>query len=272
MVLLRNYEEKEGVFVFDFQLDHQLSTYESKHLDLLEEIESDHFWFKNRREKICQIFLKYVNKTARILEIGSGTGFVAEKLKKAGFSVEVSDIYSNGLHYAKKKGFERLYQFDLFNPPFYEEFDVICLFDVLEHLNDENLALNCLKKMLKPGGLIILTVPAHKWLWSRDDLIGGHKRRYTRHSLKAAFNAAGLTPVDLSYFFTFILPFLILRRFLRKDPGEAVNGKDRLKLKLNFFLNQTLHGLTWIENYLEKIVPNIAGGSLIGIARKTNLF
>ena len=86
---------------------------------------------------------------------------MAEKLQELGYSVDVSDIHSNGLQYAKKRGLQKLYQFDLFNPPFEEEFDVICLFDVLEHLSDEKQALECLKKMLKPGGLIILTVPAH---------------------------------------------------------------------------------------------------------------
>jgi SAM-dependent methyltransferase len=269
MPLLRAYQEKNAVLVFDSALEESLSTYESSHLDILAKAEKSHFWFKNRREKICQTFKRFVPKNARILEIGAGTGFVAEKLQELGYSIEVSDIHSNGLLYAKKRGLQKLYQFDLFNPPFEEEFDVICLFDVLEHLSDEEEALDCLKKMLKPGGLIILTVPAHSWLWSRDDVIAGHHRRFTKKHLKNAFLSSGLQPLHLSYFFSAILPFLLLRRWKKKDTGLPLRKAEILEIKMQPLMNKVMHFLTQSEFYLDGVLPNIAGGSLLGIAQRS---
>ena len=269
MPLLRTFQKKNSVLVFDSALEESLSTYESSHLDVLAEAEKSHFWFKNRREKICQTFKKFVPKNARILEIGAGTGFVAEKLQEFGYSIEVSDIHSNGLLYAKKRGMKKLYQFDLFNPPFEEEFDVICLFDVLEHLSDESQALQCLKQMLKPGGLIILTVPAHSWLWSRDDVIAGHYKRFTKSHLKSAFLSSGFQPVHLSYFFSAILPFLLLRRWLKKDTGLPLSKDDVLEIKLSPLMNQLMNLLTQTEFHLGGLLPNLAGGSLLGLAQRS---
>ncbi len=269
MPLVRPYQEKNDVLIFDSALEESLSTYVASHLDVLAEAEKSHFWFKNRREKICQTFQRHVPTNARILEIGAGTGFVAEKLQELGYSVDVSDIHSNGLQYAKKRGLQKLYQFDLFNPPFEEEFDVICLFDVLEHLSDETQALECLKKMLKPGGLIILTVPAHAWLWCRDDVIAGHYKRFTKKHLEKAFTSSGLKPTHLRYFFSGILPFLLLRRWLKKDTGLPLSKDDVLEIKINPLMNKTMDLLTQSEFILDGVLPNIAGGSLLGIAQRS---
>jgi 2-polyprenyl-3-methyl-5-hydroxy-6-metoxy-1,4-benzoquinol methylase len=269
MPIRRTFQEKNNVLIFDTELDERLSSYNADHLDVLAEAEKGHFWFQNRCEKICQIFNHYVRKTDRVLEIGMGTGFVAEKLKELGYAVEVSDIYSKGLQYAKKRGLERLYQFDLFNPPFEEEFDVICLFDVLEHLSEDQRALECLKKMLRPGGLIILTVPAHPWLWSRDDVIAGHHQRFTKASLKKKFLSSGLSPRHLRYFFSAILPLLFLRTWIKKDSKLPLGKGDRLEIKMHPLLNKALHLATKSEFYLDRLLPNIAGGSLIAIAQKS---
>lgn len=260
MAIIKSYQENEGVLIFDSALDSRLSTYDAQHLDVLEKAEPYHFWFQNRCDKICHTFHQFVHKKSRILEIGGGTGFVAEKMLKLGYSIELGEVHSNGLNYAKKKGIKKLYQFDLFSPPFDEEFDVICLFDVLEHLNDEGLALSCIKKMLKPGGLIILTVPAHQWLWSQEDVIAGHKRRYTKKHLEVLFHSSKMAPLHIRYFFSAILPFLFLRRWVKKDPS--------FDLKLNFFMNRLCDLLTKSEFYLEGLLPNFAGGSLIGVAQK----
>ena len=83
-----------------------------------------------------------------------------------GFAVELANIHLNGLRFVQERGIKKLYQFDLLHPPFQEEFDLVCFFDVLEHLREETKALECLKTMVKPGGKIIFTVPAHQWLWN----------------------------------------------------------------------------------------------------------
>ncbi|NGX50434.1 MAG: Ubiquinone biosynthesis O-methyltransferase [Chlamydiae bacterium] len=265
---LRNFSESDGILIFDKSLDERFSTYDPDHLDRIEEAESHHFWFSSRREKICQAFDQFVEKDARILEIGGGTGYIAEELARRGYQIELSDAASNGLLYAKKRGIKKLYQFDLYKPPFKEAFDLICLFDVLEHLECEEEALNQIKSMLRPGGKIILTVPAHSWLWSRDDRIAGHKKRYTKRAMKRAFIHSGFKPLSLRYFFIFILPFLLLRRWIRKDRGTPLGKNDGLKLTLPLWLSSFFRLLTKLEFFMDRLLPNLAGGSLLAIAKR----
>lgn len=265
---LRKFAVKDGILIFDQNLDENLSTYDSHHLDSIQDAESFHFWFSSRKDKVIQAFMKFVNKNDRILEVGGGTGYIAHHLQQKGYKVEVSDAASNGLLHAKKKGIHKLYQFDLYHPPFEEAFDVICLFDVLEHLDDEKRALNQMKSLLKPGGKIILTVPAHQWLWSLDDTIAGHKKRYTKKTLTKAFKLSNLTPIQTRYFFKFILPFLFLRTWLRRDKKMDENVSKQLNFTLPLWLNSFFGILTKLELKIDRFLPNIAGGSLLAIAKK----
>ncbi len=266
MPKIRNYRENDGILVFDSDLDHR-STYDESHLEILEKAEQTHFWFSARRDKICELFEQHIDKNCSILELGGGTGFIAESLIKRGFSVQMADIHLSGLLSAKKRGIKNLYQFDLFYPPFEQEFDVICLFDVLEHLQDDIHALECIKKMLKPGGKIILTVPAHQWLWSRDDAIAGHKRRYTKKQMEEVFLASGLQPLRTRYFFMSILPLLLLRTWLKKDKKTPIKADESISVSIHPFVNQTLYALTKLESRLERYLPNRMGGSLLAIAQ-----
>ena len=266
MPLIRSYQEFDGVWVFDSHLDKDTATYDATHLEKLAEHEKHHFWFKHRGDKICQAFQQYVPKSARILEIGGGTGYIASKLEKLGFIVEMADIHANGLQHAKKKGISKLYRFDIYSPPFLEEFDVICLFDVLEHLHDPLKAIKCIKGMLRPNGRLILTVPAHQWLWSRDDVIAGHRQRFTRRDLKQLFHASDFKIIQLHYFFIAVLPFLLLRRWRKKDDGSALRKEEAFDLKMSLVFNYFFKLLMQAEVYLDPFLPNLAGGSLLGIA------
>jgi 2-polyprenyl-3-methyl-5-hydroxy-6-metoxy-1,4-benzoquinol methylase len=266
--MIRKFTQRDGILVFDEAQDEKLSTYDSRHLEELLKAENNHFWLRTRRDKICAIFNRFVDKNSRILEVGGGTGFVAEKLIQLGYDVEISDCAANGMAYAKARGIKKLYQFDLFNPPFHEAFDVICLFDVLEHLNDEGCALEILKKMLKPGGMIILSVPAHSWLWSREDALAGHKRRYTKNQLRAVFQSSGLKPLYIRYFFKMLIPFLMMRTWIKKDTGKPVQADENVNLALPYIPNQFFYFLMKIELHVDWLLPNSMGGSLIGIAQK----
>jgi 2-polyprenyl-3-methyl-5-hydroxy-6-metoxy-1,4-benzoquinol methylase len=266
MSLIRKYKTKDNILIFDSDMDPSLSAYDSHLLGDLEDMESKHFWFKTRRDKITQLFQQKIEKNMRILEIGGGTGFVSQELKNQGFSIEMGDIHYNGLKYAQEKGIEKLYQFDLFNPPFRKEFDVICLFDVLEHQKEDKKALECLKRMLKPQGKIILTVPAHQWLWNRDDQINGHYRRYTKKSLAQICKDCHLKIKHVEYFFTFIVPFLYLRTFLNPATNIQIKTDEKLKMNLPLGMNSVCTFLTKLEFRLAKLLPNGMGGSLLMMA------
>ncbi len=269
MPLIRSYVVQDNIQIFDSHLDPSRSSYDSYHLKECADAEASHFWFKTRRDKICRLFQQKINKSSRILEIGGGTGFIAQHLKKLGFSIELSDIYLNGLKYAQEKGIEKLYQFDLFNPPFHEEFDLICLFDVLEHQKNDKEAFECIKKMLKPRGTLLLTVPAHQWLWNRDDRINGHYRRYTKKSLIELSRQCGLQPTRIEYFFIFILPLLFARTLINPNKTTTPAENEKLKIKkLPLGFDALCYGLTKLEFSLARWLPNIGGGSLLMIAEK----
>jgi SAM-dependent methyltransferase len=160
-------------------------------------------------------------------------------------------------------------QFDLLNPPFENEFDTVCLFDVLEHIENDNKALKNLSKMLKNNGNAVFTVPSHMWLWNRDDAKAGHKIRYTKKELILKLEDNGFEVLNARYFFINIVPLLFLRRVLNKDDKSIVEDAEYSKdISINPVLNKALLFISRIENKINKYLPNWFGGSLFVIARK----
>ena len=244
--------------------------YNKKGLDKLYEFENKHFWFKNRRNVIVKVFEEYVKKSDELIEIGAGTGSVARSLLKKGYKVSVGEIHASGLKYAKSYGINHRYQVDLFKNPSQEHFDAVGMFDVLEHFEDENSALKNIHMMLRKNGKLILTVPAHKWLWSRDDELASHKRRYTSGCLRHVLEQNGFEVLKIKHFFISILPLLYLRTFLHPAKGNS-NIEQELteyNLDLNFIVNSFLDKITHLENsILQKACPSM-GGSILCVAKK----
>lgn len=143
------------------------------------------------------------------------------------------------------------------------------MFDVLEHIENDALALENVHKMLKKDGQIVLTVPAHMWLWNRDDTIAGHKRRYTKKELTEKLEKNGFEILRSRYFFISIVPLLFLRRLMNRDDGDNVTAEEHEKdISLHPILNSILFLVTRIENKINTFLPNRFGGSLFIIARK----
>ncbi|HAI70298.1 MAG TPA: hypothetical protein DCM38_12790 [Gammaproteobacteria bacterium] len=190
-------------------------------------------------------------------------------MQKIGYDVSVGEMHLNGLRYAKSYGIKNCYQFDLFEPPFSEDFDVIALFDVLEHLQEDVLAMQRVQSMLKPNGRVVLTVPAHQWLWNRDDALAAHKRRYTRKQLKIVMEKGGFEILHGHYFFVSILPLLLLRRILNADNEKQINERERhQEININPLINRILLKITMLENRFASWIPNLAGGSIIMVGKK----
>ena len=242
--------------------------FNSEWLDTFFLVERNHFWFIARRERIIQTFKKYLKKSSNILEIGAGTGYIAQGIQGDGYNVSVGDIHLSGLIYAKKNGIEKCYLFDIFDPPFRNKFDAIGMFDVLEHLEDHSFALSQVSKMLKPRGKIFVTVPAHKWLWNHHDVMSNHKRRYSRKELELVLEKAGFQIIESRFFFIAILPLLFFRRILYIAKGNKMIQNPEENMRINPVINSILLKLTRLENYLSKWLPNISGGSLLCVAVK----
>ncbi len=259
----------DGIKCYCSQVDSNHQDYPATGLDNLYRSESHYFWFISRCEYIVEIFKKYVGKHESIIEIGAGTGNVTRNLMAAGYKPAVGELHLSGLYYAKSYGIEECYQFDLYDPPFQNHFDVIGMFDVLEHLDSSVEALKQVNSMLHANGKLILTVPAHMWLWSRDDKIAEHKIRYTKYTLKDALKASGFEVIEMKYFFIFIVPFLWLRKILHSDLNSEVSAVEKkTDITINPFLNKILLGLCRLENKVRKVLPNLFGGSLLVVAKK----
>lgn len=268
-MLLSPYKKSNGVKVFHTANDDHVD-YNVKGLDNLFQAEEKHFWFITRKEFIYQQMKKNIDKSSKIIEIGAGTGNVARYLQKNGYgNISVGEMHRNGLKYAQSYGIQNCYQFDLLRTPFENEFDTVCLFDVLEHIEEDNLAIQNVFKMLTENGQIVLTVPSHMWLWNRDDTIAGHKIRYTKKQLLQKLKNNGFEIVNARYFFISIVPLLLLRRLVNKDLGNAVETEEYAQdISMNPMINNILLFISRIENKINDFLPNLFGGSLFVIARK----
>lgn len=269
-MLIKECIKKDGIKIFNQNKDELHADYNAESLDNLYSQEEKHFWFISRKEFIFQNFQKYIKLDDTIIEIGAGTGNVSRYLKKKGYrNISVGEMHLKGLEYALSYGLNECYQFNLLDTPFENEFDTVCLFDVLEHIHDDILALQNVHKMLKKNGSLILTVPSHMWLWNRDDAIAGHKRRYTRNELVQRLEQNGFEVLNSIYFFISITPLLFLRRILNKDDGSNVKSEEFNKdISINPILSTILLFISRIENKLNNFLPNWFGGSLFVIAKK----
>jgi 2-polyprenyl-3-methyl-5-hydroxy-6-metoxy-1,4-benzoquinol methylase len=262
-------EIEDGVVLFNPEVIAEHEDYRSEGLDAVYAQERQHPWFRHRVNLIRKTFRQYAGKTESILEVGAGTGYTARALMNDGYrDLSVGEIHKNGLLYAKGYGLDKLYQFDLRSSPFRNHFDVVGLFDVLEHIADDELVIRKLYEMLRPGGRLILTVPAHRWLWSRIDELSSHHRRYDRKSLASLLTSGRFEVVKSRYFFTALVPGLLVRSVLsRNATWETIESESGLTLSplARAGLQFACGPGDWLLSPLRVLV----GGSLLAVARKT---
>jgi SAM-dependent methyltransferase len=261
-------DRENGIILFDREILPDHEDYKSEGLDSLYRYEREHPWFQRRVKIIERAFADHVEKSEEILEVGAGTGHTALALRDAGYrNLSIGEIHKNGLLYAKQYGLEKLYQFDLRSPPFRDHFDVVALFDVLEHIQDAELAVRSIHDMLRQGGRVILTVPAHRWLWSRIDELSGHHRRYNRKGLATLLIAAGFEILESRYFFTALVPSLLARSFLSRNATWET-GESGCGLEVSRFGKLILRLATGPGEFLLYPLRHVTGGSLLAVARR----
>jgi SAM-dependent methyltransferase len=182
-------------------------------------VEDRHFWFVARNRVIGAALRRVAQQFpggCRALEIGCGTGNVLRVLEHTcgPGNVVGMDLFSGGLQYARKRTQCALVQADMYCSPFSAQFDLVGMFDVIEHLADDVAALRQAGSLLQPQGKLLLTVPAHMSLWSYADQFAGHRRRYTRSELAKKLDLAGFEVEYLTYYMTVLWPIMWLSRRL----------------------------------------------------------
>jgi len=271
-MLIKEYTFKDEIIIFHDDIEANHEDYNITNLDHLFKVEKKHFWFITRNEFIYQNMNNVIDKSSQLIEIGAGTGNVSRYLKSKNYlDISVGDMHRKGLLYAQSYGINKCYQFDLLRVPFENEFDVVCMFDVLEHIADDIQALDSVNQILSSRGYIVLTVPAHQWLWNRSDVVAGHKRRYTKRELEDKLKVVGFEIISSRYFFMVITPLLWIRSLINKDTErDIINEEFDEEIHINSIINKVLLASSRIENKFNKYLPNWFGGSLFIIARKND--
>ncbi len=194
--------------------------------------ENKYWWFIGRR-LIIDFFLQRLclKKNPKILDIGSGTGSNVNLLSNYG-ELFILEPNFTAYEYLKNKNFD-IKKITLGKCPeslnYKKKYDLICLFDVLEHIENDANVINAICNILTSKGNIIITVPAYNWLWGEHDIKLMHKRRYTLTQIKKLI-PKNLEIVTATYFNTFLFPFAVIERMI----GKILRVKD---ISENYFFN-----------------------------------
>lgn len=257
----------DGFPTFAPELAYLGAGFHPEYFQELATLETHNFWFRNRNQLIIHVLHQYFPNLKHFLEIGCGTGFVLSAVATAFPSAELtgSEVFVTALpHAAVRLKAAELLQMDAHQIPYSQHFDVIGAFDVLEHIQEDELALQEIHRALKPGGGLILTVPQHQWLWSRQDELACHVRRYSTTELSRKVTAAGFKPLYQTSFISLMLPVMWMSRLI---VNQKMHPDPLSELKLNSIINHILGGATAIERWLITIGLRFPiGGSLLLLA------
>jgi 2-polyprenyl-3-methyl-5-hydroxy-6-metoxy-1,4-benzoquinol methylase len=205
-------------------------------LAILAELEERSFWFKHRNRVFSAMMTRY-EPGGRVFDIGGGNGFVSLGLSRGGRPVVVVEPDRQGAAIAHRRGLPVLaaaFQ-DLAAAP--GTIPAAGLFDVLEHIEDEQGMLRDLHHALRPGGRLYIAVPAYNILWAEEDVHSGHFRRYTVPRLIAAVSAQGFRPEFATYFFAALVPAVFALRTIPFRLGRR-STHDRSKVARDHALPQ----------------------------------
>jgi ubiquinone/menaquinone biosynthesis C-methylase UbiE len=263
----------EGIRCYAPELALGSEDYPAEVYDRLCSLEENHFWFRARNRIILAKFRQYLGHLSRprVLEIGCGTGYVLRGLATQGnYELTGADANIAGLRHARLRlPSVEFVQVDARDLPYDAAFDAVGAFDVIEHINEDERVLTSIRRALKPGGVLIVTVPQHKWLWSWADEQARHKRRYRRRELCDKVMAAGFEMVRATSFVTALLPILYLSRFAMKRSESGASEIDLSELEISRTANMVCAAVMRIDETMIGAGFSLPlGGSLLAVARK----
>ncbi len=227
-----------------------------------------HWWYRARREVLAALIERTTDlpKRARLLEIGCGTGHNLAMLGRFG-RVDALELDEEARGIAE----ERLGR-PVMRAPLPEIDDVpdgsyhlIGAFDVIEHIDDDHAAIASIAAKLRRGGKLIVTVPAHPWMWSPHDVVNHHHRRYSKRALRKLIEGSPLKLEKIGYFNSLLFPVAVAERMVSK-----LRGNDNAELKMPPApLNAALEKVFEAERHLIARLPLPPGLSLFAVASAT---
>ena len=254
-------------------VDH--ANYPSEGFDVTADVEARSFWCRTRNRVLRVALDRFADRTKPLdmLEIGCGTGTVLGALQGApNLRLTGSEIYLHGLRHARRRLPEvEFIQLDATDMPFREAFDVIGAFDVLEHIEADELVMRQVCAALRPDGLFVLTVPQYQWMSSRLDVLVRHKRRYGRRELLSKLEGAGFDVVYLTSFVTVLFPLMAAVRLRDQLRADSVDTKADFESQVALppALNAAFDWISRIDETLLRAGASLPfGGSLLAVARR----
>lgn len=239
--------------------------------------EDSHWWFASRTRALLGLLDKQVADSGlRVLDVGCGAGNMMHHLSRYGSVVGI-DNNPLPLTIAHQRGYDaRLC--DARQLPFEdEEFDLVTALDVIEHCEDDFQILRECYRVTRGRGMLVVTAPAFQWLWSNNDVVNGHKRRYSRSELRDKVADAGFRAERLTYNNCFVFPvasaLILARRRSETEPELSTPSTDQQAYQVEMEpasppVNAILTGVGRLEAAVLRHVDLPFGTSLICVARK----
>ena len=222
---------------------------------ILFRVEQSHWWHIGRRrilagfvEEICQ---RVTDRRPRILDVGCGTGANLLMLSKYG-DAEGVDVSEDALAFCRERGLDKVKLGAGEELP-YEDgtFDLVTAFDVVEHMDDDLAGLREMRRVLRPGGRVLLFVPAFMFLWGLQDDVSHHRRRYRMSGLRRVLEEAGFEIERTTYAnITFFLPILLMRKLMRFTGIKAESENNINVSALNGILGRMLGAESLILKFM----------------------
>ena len=234
-------------------------------------LEPRSFWFRSRNRLITWALRRYFPNAGSFLEVGCGTGFVLTALEREfpGWRLTGGELFPEGVRLASARlEHATLCQMDARSIPFSNAFDVVGIFDVLEHVPEDVQVLADLHCALRSRGGLLLTVPQHPFLWSEADDYAHHVRRYRHGELLAKVTSAGFSMIRCTSFISLPMPLLAASRVRYRRRG--IFDPDA-ELALPPLVDRGLERVLNVERWLIRHGVRFPfGGSLLVAARKSS--
>ena len=277
--------EEHGIFVPRRRPIHRDEEYDEAGFDLLLRMQREHFWYRGRHKLLLNILQKEVlarfskPNSLRGIDMGGGCGGWLEYLHThhAGMfqQLALADSSMRALSLAEPVvgSFVERYQIDLLDLPWSDEWDIVFLLDVLEHIPDHLEVLRQVRKTMRPGGLLFVTTPALKFFWTYNDDLAHHQRRYSGRDFQSLGESADLQLLRTNYFMFFLSPALLLYRLLFHPPKSATPEQLQDNLRRSHesppqIINEVLAQIFFAEASLTNFIGFPWGTSILAVFQR----